>query len=285
MFGRRSKQTGRKVRAGSSAPRYQTAPSQSSSTPFKKPSKVKQRSSGGSKLKTVLLICLFLAIFVYLQLLTPKATVSLNDKSYHSTADYSKTIDQHLSSLTNRLKLTFNRAKFERQLKTQYPEIDKVVVQLPFFGRNPKVKLVVAPPSFNLSSGGQVYIVSANGFVATNSSQFTNASKLPSVVDQSGFVAAPGKQVLSRQSINFINTVLAQAKRGGVSVQSMTLPTNPAEVDLRAADRAYYVKFNITGDATLQAGQYLAARHKFDAENTQPSEYLDVRVSGKIYYK
>jgi len=39
------------------------------------------------------------------------------------------------------------------------------------------------------------------------------------------------------------------------------------------------------GDALVQTGQFLAARKEFDISKKQPPEYLDVRVSGKIFYK
>jgi hypothetical protein len=34
-----------------------------------------------------------------------------------------------------------------------------------------------------------------------------------------------------------------------------------------------------------QAGQFLATRNQFNDTNTQPAEYLDVRVPGKVFYK
>jgi hypothetical protein len=70
-----------------------------------------------------------------------------------------------------------------------------------------------------------------------------------------------------------------------VSVSSLTLPKTAQELDLRTKDRPYYVKFYLGGDALLQAGQFLATRRQFDTSNTQPAEYLDVRVEGKIFYK
>jgi hypothetical protein len=63
------------------------------------------------------------------------------------------------------------------------------------------------------------------------------------------------------------------------------LPPKAQELDLRASDQSYYVKFYLGGDAMIQTGQYLAARQKFAQTKQQPGEYLDVRVSGKIFYK
>jgi hypothetical protein len=63
------------------------------------------------------------------------------------------------------------------------------------------------------------------------------------------------------------------------------LPSTAEELDIHTPDRPYYVKFYLAGDALLQTGQYLASRHQFDTTNSQPAEYLDVRIPGKIFYK
>jgi hypothetical protein len=70
-----------------------------------------------------------------------------------------------------------------------------------------------------------------------------------------------------------------------VSIKSLTLPKSVQELDLHTSDRTYFVKFYLGGDALQQTGQFLAARHQFDITNSQPAEYLDVRVAGKIFYK
>jgi len=90
---------------------------------------------------------------------------------------------------------------------------------------------------------------------------------------------------VSASSAKFINTVIAQSKRANVPIVSFVLPNTAQEVDLRTSDKPYYVKFYLGGDALIQTGQFLAARHQFDATNSQPSEYLDVRVAGKIFYR
>lgn len=269
-------------------PSYYRAPvvKTSSRSPFKR--KTPQKRSRRSVLVTLrngLIIILLLTGLVYSQIVKAEPKLEVNDTSYHSPQDYRAAVVNDLKALRNKSKLTLDKRGITDSLKRKFPEIAAVRIDLPLFSQQPTIKLNVAAPTFNLSSGGNLYVVGANGVVAATSASLPGAAKLPSLIDQSGFSAAPGKQVLGSQAIGFINSLLAQCQKAGVKVQSLTLPASPSELDLRAETSAYFVKFDLNGDVLIQTGQYLAAKHKFDTEGSPPSQYLDVRVAGKIYYK
>lgn len=221
----------------------------------------------------------------YASLIKAEPKVVVNDTSYTRAADYTRSAREALDAWRNRSKLTLDRSGIETSMKRQFPEIDDLKIEVPFFAQTLTFKLDIAAPTFNLSNRSSLYIVGANGVVVAASAAHPSLSKLPTLIDKSGFEASPGKQVLGTESINFINAVLAQCQKAGVKVESLTLPAAPQTLELKAEGSAYFVKFDLGGDATLQTGQYLAAKHKFDSENAQPSQYLDVRVAGKIYYK
>src|SRR5207302_459575 len=101
--------------------------------------------------------------------------------------------------------------------------------------------------------------------------------------DQSGFKTQAGQPALSSQAVNFIKNIITQCHGAKVPVASLTLPKTAQELDFKAADRPYFVKFYLGGDPVLETGQFLAARHRFD-QTGQPTSYLDVRVNGKIYF-
>jgi cell division septal protein FtsQ len=70
-----------------------------------------------------------------------------------------------------------------------------------------------------------------------------------------------------------------------ISEPSFFLRSGDKEYLIDASGRPYFVKFYLGGDSAVQIGQFLAARHQFDQKNSQPTEYLDVRVGGKVFYK
>jgi len=228
----------------------------------------------------VILFCL-----VYSLIIKPNPKLLASDTSYHSADVYRQAIASKLKALRNKNKITLDENGIKTALVKEFPEIADVSIELPLLGQTPTVRLDVSKPALFLVSGGQNYIIDSQGRVAGKTSDLPQIKNLATVADQSGFAAEAGKQVLSTAEINFIEVVIAQAKHGGVPIQSLTLPPLAAELDLRASDRGYFVKFFLGGDALQQAGQYLAARHNFDQTGAQPGQYLDVRVSGKIFYR
>ncbi|MEK7561713.1 MAG: hypothetical protein AAB541_02525 [Patescibacteria group bacterium] len=255
-------------------------------SPFQKrpPPKKSSKQLFGRFMDVLMLIVIGAGLIFFLTL-KPRPQTIVSSNAYHPSTVYEAAANKAFETLRNRSKLTLDERGIIAALKVQFPEIDTVKIKLPIFSQIPTLWLGIAAPTFNFSSNDKLYVVGSNGVITGLSSQLTGASKLPSVIDQSGFAAEPGKQVLGTEVIAFINTLLAQCQRAGVKVASLTLPAAAQELDLRVQNQPYFVKFYLGGDVLSQAGQYLAAKHKFDTEDLQPEQYLDVRVAGKIYYK
>lgn len=251
----------------------------------------RRAAPGGGRKKLVLgfldiiLVGLLFAGLVYSLIVTPKPKIILNSTAFHSRAEYQIEADKLFSSFKNRNKVTFGQNSVTDGLKKKFPEITSVNVELPIFSQQPTLRLDISKASLRLKSGGSEYIVDSQGVIVSSLASLSYQSELPEVIDQSGFAARPGSRILSASSVNFIRTLNAECKRAGIPLTSMTLPPVAQELDLRAKDQKYYVKFFLGGDVLTQTGQYLAARHHFAAAHDQPSEYLDVRVNGKIFFK
>jgi cell division septal protein FtsQ len=264
------------------------APTNESKSPFKRkelhPSVGKLRNFLAAFLDGVILIALLLLI-AYSLIIRPDSRVQLNSELFHSTSEYQAAANKILKGAKNSNKVTFSEQSLSSQMEKQFPEITSVHIELPVIAQTPVIHLKIASPSFVISSKGNSYIVDSDGVAVANAANFPKAQELLKVDDQSEFTDQLGKQVMSAGSVQFINTLAAQSKRADVPISSLTLPAAAQELDLRTSDRPYYVKFFLSGDPQLQSGQYLASRHQFDSTSSQPAEYLDVRVSGKIFYK
>lgn len=221
----------------------------------------------------------------YSLIVRPDPVFSIDSSVYHPSSVYLQATQKQLNSLQNHTKITFDSSALTRNLQKQYPEIGAVGVELPVFGQRPKISLHIAPPTLVLSSSGQDYIIDKNGTVVTKAKNLPQIKNLPLLSDQSGFQTSIGKPVLATTEVSFISTLIKQCQRVKVPLAELILPPRAQELDLRTSDRPYFVKFYLGGDALLQTGQYLAARHQFDQAGQQPAQYLDVRVSGKVYYK
>lgn len=284
-----SSQNSRGQRTANRAPiaKYYRADSQpTKESPFRKKQenkKLKRRLIIG--VTDVILIAIVFFALGYTLLIKPHPAVVASDLSYRSLTVYESAAKQQFGSIKDRNKITFDETSMINNLKNQFPEISDVKVELPFFSQQPIVRLLVAPPRITLTSNGNSYIVASSGKIVGKTITLPKIKNLPSVSDQSGFVAQVGKQVLSSSSVNFISSLYAQCREAHVPVLSLTIPPAAQELDLRTNDQPYFVKFYLGGDISTQAGQFLAARAQFAKTSQTPSQYLDVRVSGKIFYK
>jgi hypothetical protein len=232
----------------------------------------------------IILAILLLSALIYSLLLKPQPKVVINDSSYHSSATYKSQISSLFGSLKNRNKISFDENSVVQAIQKEFPEVQSARVELPFFSQQPTVWLNISKPAFKLVSNGS-YIIDSQGLAVAQASQLPRLNKLVALNDQSGFPAGVGKQILSSQAAGFINTVIAQCGRAKVPIASLSLPPLAQELDLRTTDAPYFVKFYLGGDGLTQTGQFLASRQKFAQTKQPPAEYLDVRVSGKIFYK
>ena len=265
---------------------YRRGPAESGASPFaRKSAKTSRARKYFVRSLDIVILIILLVGAVYSLLIKPTPKVQINNLAYHPAVVYQTAAAKDFSALKNRNKVTFNEESLSVSLRKQFPEISSVSVELPIFSETPVVRLNIAKPSFFLASGNLDYIVDSQGVATSAIPKLTRSASLVTLTDQSGFAAHIGGQVLSAQSVSFINNLLAQTTYANVPVKSLVLPPQALELDLRTTDQSYYVKFYLGGDPLLQAGQFLAARHNFSQSGQQPSQYLDVRVPGRIFYK
>lgn len=259
-------------------------PDEDAKSPFERKSAAKPKLRGYAYgVLDIAVIALLIAGLVYSLMIRPDPVLKADDYTYRSLADYQNAAAEQLGKLNNRNKITFSQSGLETALKKKFSEIRTVTVELPLFSERPTINLSIDRPSFFLDSQGTRYVVDQAGRAVVKAANLPAVKNLPVINDDSGFSVSPGRQVLSSTGVGFINTVLKQCRQAGVAVESITLPPIPQEMDLKAKGQGYFVKFYLGGDAQIQVGQYLAARHHFDS--SQPSQYLDVRVAGKVFYK
>lgn len=240
---------------------------------------------------------LLVALMVYeLQLSTTARVVSLARSSDAPFLQDSKVYQQAASQMfaetaSNRNKLTVNAADIAARLQQRFPELQEVSISLPVIGDRPTIFVRPAEPAMVLAASNGTFIVDENGRALAEATAGTNLRRLqvPSVTDQSGLSVKLGKQVVPRSAAAFINTVATQLQAQKIGVQSMTLPVAAGELDVYIAGKPYFVKFNIqkgNEDSPLvQTGTLIALLRKLEREGTAPSQYVDVRLEGRAYYK
>lgn len=215
----------------------------------------------------------------------PAASFLLHDqKTYEAAANH-----YLASSLWNGNKLTINTDAIAAYIQRDFPELTSVTVALPLIGHRPVVYIRAAAPRLILTTAaGQSFVVDENGksLVATARVPNIDSLKLPVIYDESGLRLSEDKTVLSSSAVGYMQDILAELTASGMSFQRLTLPATASELDVYPTQASYFVKFNLqSGTAVQQAGTYLATITKLRAQGITPSQYIDVRVDGRAYYK
>jgi hypothetical protein len=243
------------------------------------------------------LIILFVAVVVsaanVLSLSTDPKVIPLtsdnNQALLHSTAVYETAANKLLSkSVWNRNKITLDTSTLSRQLLNQFPELNSVSVTIPLLAHRPLIYVEPAQPALILVTTTGSFIIDTSGkaLISGASAAALNQPQLPLLNDQSGLRIQTNRQALPATDISFIQTVIAQLAAKQYKVSNMTLPAAASEVDVHLVGQPYMVKFNLeSNDATGEAGTFLATINQLHRQNITPSQYVDVRVSGRAYYK
>lgn len=190
------------------------------------------------------------------------------------------------SSLQNRIKILVNTDKLADTLESQFPELNGVSIIIPLLGHTPTLEIRPSQSILLLSNPQGQFVINQQGnAVLKLSSSVSNKFSLPVVTDDTGFKVVLGQEALSTTSVTFIKTIIDQFAAKNVSIQSMTLSTTPYELDVRVGGKPYYIKFNLLADPLYSAGTYFATVKLFTASNPAPTQYIDIRIPGRAYYK
>lgn len=259
------------------------------------PTPIVRPSIKKSRLKRLVVVCLsFVAALVIgnnllLDRANPDIVVIGADNSYRNSDIYAEAAGRAFNaSLLNTNKVTVNTKKIEDQLRQEFPELAAVSVTLPFIGRKPTV--IFEPSNSRLiihtSSTGS-FVVDENGRATATGEvvqKFKDAG-LPEVQDQSQISVKLGDIVIPSTSVSYITEVIRQLRAKNIETTSLTLLETPSELKLHIKGEGYSIKFNTKGDARVAVGSFLALKSHLDSQQKKPSEYIDVRIENRAYYK
>ena len=209
----------------------------------------------------------------------------------HDSKTYAAAVQDELSSsLWNRSKLTIKPADIKANLEQKFPELESVTVVIPFLGIKPIVYIEPAQPALVLAATNGSYVLNQDGKVLIMQSNLppsVDLKNVPVVTDQSSLKATLNKQALTKNDINFIRVVLAQLNAKQIKYDSILLPASANEMDVHITGQPYHVKFNLHNYKTgrEQAGTFMATLQELTRQNIVPSEYIDVRLERRAYYK
>lgn len=224
---------------------------------------------------------------VNLKVLKDAGNIPNAEQLYNSPQTYQKSASELLSkSVLNNNKITVNTTQVTSKLLEQYPELASASLTIPLISHKPVLAVTYEPPALIIHNTSGSFVVGSDGRALVSTTSQAVSLGLPSVLDQTGYVLAANKPVLSSEDVRFITTVIAGLSSAHKVTSDMVLPQGTRELQVTVAGEGYYTKYNLNGQsAKLQVGTYLATAKKLAASNKLPGKYMDVRVDGRAYYQ
>ena len=194
---------------------------------------------------------------------------------------YQKTILEYVQSRpSERFQFAVNSKELTKYVSTKYPEVADIRPQ----PRSGSYDVTFRKPIAVWKLGTQQLFVDREG-ESFEKSYFPETPTL-SIVDKSGVAATKGQAIISKNYLFFIGKVigLVQEKKGG-TVSEITIPPNATrQVEIRLTDKPFTIKMlsSRVPEHTVEDLQKVLSH--LQSKNITP-EYIDLRLTGRAYYK
>lgn len=227
-------------------------------------------------------IVVSVGLFGLLYSLTVTPVIQSDDALSLDTKRYVKIIDEYLARYpVERLRPLLDEQKLEDHLLQTVPEVAAVTQGGFDHLGGTDFTLTMRRPIASWVLGGKQYFVDGHGIPFLKNYYETPGV---SVVDQSGIQQSPGTAVASSRFLAFVGRVVAEAKKHGLVIEQATIPSSTTrQLEVRVQGRGYPVKLSLDRAAGEQVEDMKNAIGYFDTR--QPPQYIDVRVSGRAYYR
>lgn len=198
---------------------------------------------------------------------------------------YTDEIQNFLSSHPfERNRTTLDTAMLSAYMQEKFPEIQ----QMTLADTHTKIgdatfAVVMRQPVVSWQTGATRLYVDSNG-ISFEHNFYTNPTV--QVVDETGIQAVNNHILASNRFLGFIGLVIGHLESQGFTATKVVLPietTHQLLVSIKGV--RYPIKFSTDRSAADQAEDAARAIKYLASKHIRPSQYMDVRVSGRAYYK
>lgn len=257
------------------------------SAQFKSPrAKVHELAAKRRRIAGLLLLVLAASAVLYglVSQFTATAVVRATDGiSLADSEPYEQAIQEYFAQHpAERLRFLLNEATLTEFLQSKTPEVAEVALQgAAGFGAS-AFQLTMRQPIVGWNIGSEKLFVDAGG-VAFKKNYFENPKV--QVVDQSGIPLESGRAVTSDRFLGFVGLAVGLTETNGYKVNEVTLPRDTTrEIELRLDGVAYPINLSVDRPAGEQV-EDMARAVKWLHDRGKNPKYVDVRVSGKAFYR
>ena len=188
------------------------------------------------------------------------------------------------SSVFNRSKLTFDYRGVEESLKTKFPEIETISISFDVIGRKPVIQMFMHKPTYLFSTNGTSWAIDDRGVAIGRQNDLKESftGSLDTITDEIGVQASIGDTLISPLQVTFLTAMIDLLSKQQAVVEAIYIPLNPKQIDIVVRGEGWRYKLNSESTVTSQANQLSGYT---SANGNTPSEYVDVRVPEKVYWR
>lgn len=242
----------------------------------------RQRRHIGGILTLLLAGCLVLFGLVW-QLTADVVVKSLQVKSGDMPAHYAEIIQSYFAAQpVERLRFLINKDHLNDFVQSKAPEVEYIEVDGSAGLGVSVFTLIMREPIAGWNINNSQQFVDASG-TAFERNYFATPSV--QIVDKSGIQVQAGQAVASNRFLGFVGRAVGLAKSNGYKVIQVIIPSGTTrEIQLKLDRVGYPIKLSVDRSAGEQIEDMTRAVSWLRSHGKTP-KYLDVRVSGKAFYK
>jgi cell division septal protein FtsQ len=217
---------------------------------------------------------------------TAMAVVTVSDVSLSKSIDnkvYEKAIEEYLDiNPIERLHFFLNESALNNFVFRKLPEVADISQRnMVVIGKTEFVITMRKPIAGWVINNKQSYVDSKG--VPFEKNYFANPTV--QIVDNSGASPTKGVAIASNRFLGFVGRVVASVSQNGYTVTQATLPLNTTrELEIKLKEVNFAIRLSIDRSVGEQIEDMARAVKYFVGQGQSP-EYIDIRVSGKAFYK
>ncbi len=209
--------------------------------------------------------------------------IAIKGNQHTATSEVTDQVNHILDEgLLARNILFLNSGSLSKELQKNDYQFTSVTVKKNFL-HGITVVVQERAPSLLWQSGNSIYVLSDDG-QAIEEVSGQKPNNLPIIHDNANLPVNLGNQVVPQNFINFVRQIMKQIPKQGLSIQSMSVPATTNELYVQV-NGGYSIKFDANGAVSEQIADLTAVLKTLKSQNKQPHEYIDLRISGKIFYR
>ncbi len=199
------------------------------------------------------------------------------------TKRYTRTFNDYFAARPGeRLRPFINERQLSNYVSQTNPEVRSVHVNGSAGLATSQFDVAFRQPVAGWLIGNKQYYVDKDG-VSFQTNYF--ARPQVKIVDQSGVPQTSGSVVASSRFLRFVGRTVDLARGAGLTVEQAVIPSGTTrQIEVRLAGHTYPIKLSLDRPVGEQVEDMQRAVAFMDARSLRP-QYIDVRVSGKAYYR